>query len=95
MKTVMKDNPERQPCSVHIFVQHAGNSCVFGGNVRARQLWHSIYSLGGLHSKQQRFCSMLMCDNFLLLHIFQDASIKNWLCSDLVCIHNSQSTQGS
>ena len=43
--------------------------------------------------RRQRFCYMLMCDDFLLLSpkIPQVRTMHTWLCSDLACVCNSQS----
>ena len=46
------------------------------------------------YRRQQRFCSMLMRDDFLLLFpkMPQVRIIHGWLCSDLACVYDNQNT---
>ena len=100
MTAVMKDSQEGQPESAHICMK--GNS--FSGDIRARQLEQSIYSLEGL---QARAMNIQLCEKAQLTEHKEGGrcmttsfcypqrclmQVRTMLCSDLACVYNSQSS---
>ena len=79
------DTYERQPERVHICTNP--NSCVSGMTFRL-VVWKGSAELTEL--RRQRFCSMQMRDDFLLLFPkMPQVRSMLYMCSDLACVYNS------